>query len=232
MDKDIIFNAKKFLVLLIVVLLVLFLLVIKAFEMAASNERKNVNIPIEELNTPAQEQANTDSEVDIKIEPDKPKKTLNITLPKYNNDNDIPEIKAPEGTNISEIKLPETEPLDNIETANNVKVESERPDAILAKARDFRKNRSYTEALNELQKIQNMTDNKSLIAASYQEIATIYAINRKYGTALSFASRAYNMEPNTEREMLLARIYYKSGDIDKATTRVNNVLHREFINDK
>ena len=185
MDKDIIFNARKFLILLIVVLLVLFMLVIKAFDMAAKNERKTVNIPIEELNKPTEQQDANNSEPYIKIESDKPKKTLNITLPKYYNESDLPEIKAPEGTNISDIKLPETETLETAQSDNSTNTEIETPDSVLSKARNLRNNRNYTDALIELQKIQNMTNDKSVIADSYQEIATIYAINRKYGTALS-----------------------------------------------
>ena len=54
-----------------------------------------------------------------------------------------------------------------------------------------------------------------------------------YGSALSAAQRAYNLAPSSHREVLLARLYYKTGDIDKATSRVNNVLRRDFsINDK
>ena len=40
------------------------------------------------------------------------------------------------------------------------------------------------------------------------------------------------MDPTTSREILLARIYYKTGDIVKATQRINNVLQRDFAADR
>ena len=89
-------------------------------------------------------------------------------------------------------------------------------------------NKNYTEALNEFQKAANLTDDKELQAQSYEGIAEVYAINRKYGTALSFAYKAYNNSPSSAREMLIAKIYYKAGETDKAINQMNSVLKREF----
>ena len=55
---------------------------------------------------------------------------------------------------------------------------------------------------------------------------------KRYGTALSYAQKAYNTYPTSSREMLLARLYYKTGDLDKATKRMNNVLQRDFASDR
>jgi hypothetical protein len=63
-------------------------------------------------------------------------------------------------------------------------------------------------------------------------MADVYGIVKRYGTALSYAQRAYNAAPTTSREMLIARLYYKTGEIDKATKRVNNILQRDFSNDR
>ena len=84
----------------------------------------------------------------------------------------------------------------------------------------------------EYLKVPSLTDDKSSIATSYEGIASIYAARHKYGSALSYATRAYNMSPSSSRELLLARLYYKTGDMEKATRRINNILHRDFSDDR
>ena len=71
---------------------------------------------------------------------------------------------------------------------------------------------------------------KVLFAVNNDEISD--AIVKKYGSAMSYAQKAYNLSPSTNRELLLARLYYKTGDVDKATKRVNNILQRDFSIDK
>ena len=70
------------------------------------------------------------------------------------------------------------------------------------------------------------------IAESYYEQAINYAKARRYGTALAYAQKSYNMNPTTEGEVLLARLYYKTGDYNKANDRMNNILKRDFSADK
>jgi tetratricopeptide (TPR) repeat protein len=88
--------------------------------------------------------------------------------------------------------------------------------------------KQYTKAIMEFKKAASMYDKNDQRATCYAEISDIYAISKRYGTALSYAQQAYNMSPSTNRELMLARLYYKTGDIDKATKRVNNILQRDF----
>ena len=90
------------------------------------------------------------------------------------------------------------------------------------------KENDYTNALSEFQKAEENADNDELKAMCYENIAEIYAINRKYGTALSFASKAYKLSPSDTREMLIAKIYYQAGQTDNAITRINNALKKSF----
>ncbi len=99
-------------------------------------------------------------------------------------------------------------------------------------ARDYFNDNKYQEAVEEYKKILSMTSDVKYQARSYEGIAIVYATNKKYGTALSYAQKAFNMYPSTTREVLLARLYYKTGNIDKATQRINNVLKRDFIADR
>lgn len=66
----------------------------------------------------------------------------------------------------------------------------------------------------------------------YEAASTSYGMAKRYGTALAYAQKAYNMSPSTNREVLLARLYYKTGDYSKANDRMNNVMRRDFIADR
>ena len=65
-------------------------------------------------------------------------------------------------------------------------------------------------------------------ALCYENIASLYAYQKRYGSALSAAQRAFNMSPDSYREVLLAKLYYKTGNAAEANARLNNVLKRDF----
>lgn len=103
----------------------------------------------------------------------------------------------------------------------------------LEMAKNYKESQSYVNAISEYQKVIGLTEESKVKAQCYEEISYIYASQKRYGSALSAAQKAYNTSPSTSREVLLARLYYKTGDIDKATNRLNNVLRRDFLpNDK
>ena len=104
-------------------------------------------------------------------------------------------------------------------------------DSIL-QATKAKEEKNYTEAINNFSNALTLTDNLSNKAVCYESIATIHAIQKHYGSAISFAQKAYNLEPTTQRELLLARLYYKTGEINKANDRMNSILQRDFIADK
>lgn len=109
--------------------------------------------------------------------------------------------------------------------------ESYSQDDLIKKAERLKNKSNYSEAIKYYQEASN-TANEKEKAFCYEQIATIHAIQKHYGTALSFAQKAYNTYPNTQREILLARLYYKTGNIDKATNRINNILKRDFEQDR
>ena len=140
-----------------------------------------------------------------------------------------------------EINNTEIEPLETIYENNPEEKTIEKPveasikdyNSELANARKLRNDKMYAEAVAEYQKTISNTEDRALQAQCYEEVAIMYATLQKYGSALSIAQKAYNTKPSTSREVLLARLYYKCGNIDKATSRINNVLRRDFsINDK
>lgn len=111
--------------------------------------------------------------------------------------------------------------------ANPVKTVSSL-EQVLENAKNYQHEHKYTAAVSEYQKAISLTSDTEEKALCYENIAKIYATTKRYGTALSFAQKSFNTKPNTAREVLLARLYYKTGDLDKATNRINNVLTRDF----
>ena len=99
---------------------------------------------------------------------------------------------------------------------------------IFEAATALKKEQKYESAVYEYQQIAKSTEDENIQARCYQEIALIYASIKRYGTALSFAQKAYNTSPSSDREMIMARLYYKTGNTDKATEHVNAILKRDF----
>lgn len=96
-------------------------------------------------------------------------------------------------------------------------------------AKEFVAKGDFSRAIEEYKNLISETDENTIKAQCFEEIARIYAIQKRYGSALSAAQRAYNLSPSTTGEVLLARLYYKTGDVEKATKRINNILRREFL---
>jgi len=104
-------------------------------------------------------------------------------------------------------------------------------DDIFEKAINLRANKKYESAVYEYEQAANSSDDPEYKAKCYEEIAKTYASIKRYGSALSFAQKAFNSAPNTEREVLLARLYYKTGSTDKAKDRINAILNRDFADE-
>ena len=221
MDREINNNSKKFLILILIVCVAFLVLIINAFEYLPNKSGDEIinRTNVEEINKAA-EPVETE---EAKEQPKEERGTLNINL-------DQP------------TKVDEPEKLEPIAVdGDNAVAEDAKPveltpeqkaDEAFRAAKAYRHSKQYVKALEEYQKVPMITKDNDTIARSYEEIAFIYATVKRYGTALSFAQKAYNMSPSSSREVLLARLYYKTGDMDKATTRINNVLQRDFSADR
>ncbi len=238
------FNSKTFLIILLLICAVFLVLVIKAFSyIPDSNSNKivsrnaSVNVArktyhedrVQEREENIEQSASVDSE---DAEPQERHTVVNS-----------------EKSDSTDMRVSEQEALENIDvpaesSVNEAGGEISSSDSqseispeekvlrIFFDAGKMKKVKQYVKAIEEYQKIATVTNDTDTIAKSYEEIATVYAIVKRYGTALSYAQKAYNMSPSSSREMLLARLYYKTGDIDKATRRINNVLQRDFSSDR
>lgn len=129
------------------------------------------------------------------------------------------------------------EPLESIEDSQGEIVAEKQEEisfvSILNQGQDKEIAGDYSGALAQYQKALDMVSSNKEKAICLEKIAMLYALQKRYGSALSVAQKAYNAYPNTSREILLARLYYKTGDINRANARMSNVLKRDFMaNDK
>lgn len=241
------FDSKKYVLLLVLVCLIFFILIVKAFDYLPDSENdKNIsrqNVTIDN-NYRAENSSNNYEEADYstqKID----QKSGSFTLNESTISNEEPihraskidtpvleEVKAPSGVGLEPVDESDSEEQSSEKQSEPELSAQEKAELALMMGDKMRKSNNLSSALKEYQKVSELTNDKDLIASSYEGIATLYAMSKKYGTALNYAVRAYNTSPNSSREMLLARLYYKTGDIDKATKRINNLLHRDFADDR
>jgi len=232
MFKDVNFNTKKYIILMFIICLVFFVIVIKAFEYipVADKELISEQSRIENINKTSQEQ-NTEADVVEEEKSSDKQKHVHIDFMKQQKETEEPiaEIQAPEGVDY--------EP--SVQEKTNISNEEKQPELTseqkaletLHRAKNHFNNGEYATSLKEYHSAVQLTKDDEIIASGYEGISKVYAANRKYGTALAFATKAYSISPSISREILLAKLYYKTGDIEKATKRVNNILHKDFSND-
>ena len=137
---------------------------------------------------------------------------------------------------VEKVSEPELIPLENISENDNTKetvqADIETYESVTSNAKQRTSEKKFVNAISEYQKAITLAKTPNEKANCYEEISTIYAMAKKYGTALSYAQKAYNLSPSTSREILLARLYYKTGAADKASERINNVMRRDFSQDR
>ncbi len=224
------FASKKYIFLLILVCSVFAIFIIKAFDYlpdkSVESNNNNINVNNQYQSPITAENQNYQQPQNQNYDPERHKSGHVDFMPKpaqeQNSKNDYEEIKAPKGTYEDDINVINNNSSNTTYSPDDLAVKS------LVNAIKLKNMSDYSNALNELQKVSEYTNDSELLALSYEKTAEIYAIQRRFGTALSFAGKAYNTAPNSYREMLIARIYYQSGDTQTAITRLNNLLTKGF----
>ncbi len=235
------FNSKKYLILLVIVCSLFTIMTIKAFEympkrlspseiesMEESYNQNHAGAEVNNTDDNADAEADEDEEEEeeeeevqhSKVDPRHKKGHIDFTRG-YDIEPEFDEIKAPKGA-VNE-ELPE-------QAVQTISSTPSNEDAIkyYLNAKKYCNDKNYSEALKELQKVTESTDDKEIKAMACELIAEIYVIHKRYGTALAFANKAYSLSPNNSREMLIARINYKSGNVDSAISEMNNMIKKDF----
>ena len=238
-------KSKKSLGILILICVIFLILIIKAYSFLPDSNESSKNI-YDSRNSQV-EKAIQDNEANIEEEEEN-NEINNETIQKEQDEEIIR--KERERQRIEEIKKRRIEEIENehLKNINTTETElrssetttidqkeidiDEQYEELFSEASKLYTEKQYVKSLEVYQKAANIVTDKEMQAKCYEQMSIIYATVKKYGTALAFAQKSFNASPTTAREILLARLYYKTGNIDKATTRVNNVLKRDFSADK
>ena len=228
MDKNFDFNSKKYMILLILICLVFVIMIVKAFEYLPENEPVDTNdIEIEHINTPSKvspyvknKAENTEEQ---KPAPAQKSGVLYKSRDSLASETIIEEIDAPPGA------VEESAPAEMINENQRSQLS---PEELALKsiinARKYFNSGNLTSSLEEYKKAIDLTNDTEIQAEAYEGISLLYAKNKKYGTALSFATKAYKSSPSISREVLIAKIYYSAGKIDTAVAKLNQMLRQGF----
>ena len=232
-------NKVKFIIVIIMVTFFFFLQ--NSFEKLSSyNDDKN-NIIIspnvdpnsaemqQGQGTHSLESENPNSKGDLtrnNMDEDQANNTLNVNL---NNDVNYVEEKKDNRREILDLP-PVYMPSSNAETDKNL-TDAQRAELKFLEAESLLKTKQYDQAIEVYNNILLENENMEIKAKSYEKIAELYAVQKRYGSALSNAQRAFRTSPNSQREFLIARLYYITGEKDIATKRIDNILRRDFTSD-
>ena len=233
MNNNFDFNSKKFSILLILVLFMFSIFVIKMFDYIPVNDVETDNIVetqnFNNLNNSyinKQEQA-TENNKEKKEEYDEEYKNKHKSghidfMPKFKVKNEeYEEIQAPAGTNEEQYN-------DYNNDKNLNKNSDEQALNLYLNGQKYKLSSDYTNALNQFQKVIDIADNNELKAMSCEAIAEMYAIEKKYDIALSFAEKANSLSPSDSRAILISRIQYVSGDTETSIKNLNQMLQKGF----
>ncbi len=220
------FQSAKFMGIIIGICFIFIMVIWNAFNYLPAKENNNVTTN-QEINLPTDEEPQENAQTDEETQNDEDLEEADVKK-----DSTIKDLEAPKNTR--DTKFEPLEPISEDTRDENSSSDSEisnneNPlDTALNNAKNYGKEHKYASSISEYQKAISLTNDNSIKAQCYENIAKIYATSKRYGSALSAAQKAFNTEPSTSREVLLARLYYKTGDVDKATNRINNVLKRDF----
>ncbi len=142
---------------------------------------------------------------------------------RFNNDEDDNSVSEEK-----EVRKSEKKPKIKLEEINEDEQIPEIENNIFEKANSLKSDKKYESAVYEYEQIAKKTDDNKVKAKCYEEIATTYAVMKRYGTALPYAEKAYDTEATADRQFLLARLLYKTGHEDKASEKIDEILNSDF----
>lgn len=83
-------------------------------------------------------------------------------------------------------------------------------------------------AVTKFQNSLTAAENDKQSAKAYLGVARVYALQKRYGSAISNAQRAQNMNPSYESQVMLAKLHYVTGNVQKAEQLMKTLLEKEF----
>ena len=99
---------------------------------------------------------------------------------------------------------------------------------VLSEATENQTNKNYEVAIAAYKRAIELTDDKFVKADCYESLADIFALTKKYGSAMGYAQKAYNIKPTAKREFVLAKLYYKTGSTERALQKAEEIFKKDF----
>ena len=99
---------------------------------------------------------------------------------------------------------------------------------VLSEAAENQTNKNYEVAIAAYKKAVELADDKFVKADCYESLADIFAQTKKYGSAMGYAQKAYNIKVTPKREFMLAKLYYKTGSTERALQKAEEIFKKDF----
>ena len=213
-------SNKKYIIYTIVTFIIMSLLVLGAHNMSSENKTNTQNISEEQV----EQNKNVDSE-EVADDTDNTTDDEENEADTYESEETEVDIPTPPAVKSSvDNNLSELQPIADKNTTKDLDKNNKLIEAFVAKHNgDYQKAIEYYNSL-----LENSSDNNSLKAICYESLAEIYAKQKRYGTAIVNAQKAYSTEPTPSRKFLQAKIYFKAGEVDKAKQLTNTALESDF----
>ncbi|MCQ2754644.1 MAG: hypothetical protein MJ231_06320 [bacterium] len=213
-------DNKKYLMYTAVTFLLMTFLVVGAYNMSSKTKVNTNTIEEEQVEQAESTAAENNDEESESISEESNKDE--ITKSQRNEEIDIP--APPTEKKQFDNKISELQPISDENVSKNPDINNKLAEAVNAKH-----NADYSKAIecyNSL--LEAESGNSSIKAICYEGLAEVYAKQKRYGTAIINAQKAYSSEPTSTRRFLLAKIYYKAGETEKAKTLTNMALEGDF----
>ena len=230
MNNSFDFNSKKYMILLLLICIVFAILIIKAFDYLPNNDVIDSNdSEVAYLNVNSKKSSNTEAsknnlEVETKIKKNQKSGVLYRSSDSLSNDDNFDEIEAPAG--VSEESINDE---NNNTTMSNQELSGDfKAVQYILNGRKYVSENNLSKALIEYGHAVENAKEDEIKAQALEGISIVYAKNKKYSTALTFASKANGISPSVLREFLIIKIYYLAGKSDIAIKNLNEILKKGF----
>ena len=224
MDKFDIRSAKLIGIFVIVILLTVSYLGYISTAYEKRSEKVKQDTKIEEVKSEEKTVANQDAEYAEEkdaVEEEKYEEVRNL----YRDDS----LNFDEEEKPAKKQFKELEPIDDSNGISpNLDMGADELSKTLSEAAENQSNKNYEVAIVAYKKAVELTDDKFVKADCYESLADIFAQTKKYGSAMGYAQKAYNIKVTPKREFMLAKLYYKTGSTERALQKAEEIFKKDF----
>lgn len=240
MNNNYDFASKKTMIILFFICMIFFMIILKAFDYLPTNEETTAN-PVRQQDVNKlievnkrqramlQNQAlNQTSELEQSVEKTQvnepiQKETKDLVLQQEFHGQEAPKDLTPSP---EEALKPINEDISanntiNSNTPDNIISDKEKYNSLIAEAVNYTEQGNYENAINIYMELANKTQETIKKADFYDRITNVYIMQRRYGSALIYAQKAYRILPTSAREALLEKLQAKMPISSNQETKTN-----------